>query len=114
MSLEPRHIRELTAEIAAPTAKARELAAEKVASWLTGSLDPKLAAALARALEVAISLEDDETALQSQLNAVCEFSELGLAPRDVIERVVGGRDWSYTWATDYIDQLRDDLPVAPQ
>jgi len=114
MALEPRHIRELAAELAAPTAKERELAAEKVASWLTASLEPTFAAALARILEIAISLEDDETALEAQLNAVCEFSELGLAPRDVIERVIGDKEWNFAWASDYIDQLRDDLPVAPR
>jgi hypothetical protein len=114
VALEPQHIRELVAEIAAPTARQRELAAEKVADWLSASVEPKLAAVLARALEGMLSLEESESAMEAQLNAIAEMSSLGLVPGDVIARVISSRQWDQPWAVDFIDGLRDDLPIAPQ
>jgi hypothetical protein len=65
MPFEPQDIRALVAEIASPTAKERELAADKVAGWASETLDPQFAAVLSRTLDSMISLEDLETALES-------------------------------------------------
>ncbi|MFI2105571.1 hypothetical protein ACH436_19920 [Isoptericola sp. NPDC019693] len=114
MALETQHIRELAAELAAPLPRGRELAAEKAAAWTSETMPSALAAALARLLEVSLSLEDDETAMEAQLNALGEMSGYGLVPKDVISRVLSSREWAFPWATDLVDGLREDLPVAPE
>lgn len=112
MSLETHHVRALVAELASPAARERELAAEKVVDWLSG-IDPSSAATISRALELVLTLEESEVALESQVNALCEISSHGLVPQDVIARVVSVRSWDQPWAKEYIDGLRDDLPIAP-
>ncbi|GAB6939351.1 hypothetical protein JCM11754A_28780 [Isoptericola variabilis] len=112
MALEAPHIRQLAAELAAPLPRGRELAAENAAAWASETMPPGLAAALSRLLEVALVLEDDETAMEAELNALSEMSGYGLVPRDVIERVLASREWAFPWATDLVEGLREDLPVA--
>jgi uncharacterized protein YdbL (DUF1318 family) len=114
MAFEPQNIRALVAEIASPTARERELAAEKAAGWVSETLDPTFAAALSQALDLMVSLEDSNTALEAQLNAVAEISARGLAPADSIARVISARSWDQPWAAEYIEGLQDDLPIAPQ
>ncbi|PJI90930.1 hypothetical protein [Luteimicrobium subarcticum] len=114
MTLATRDIRSLTVELAAADARDRDLAASKVSDMISESLDGELAGSLARVLEVVMALEEDETALNSQLNALSELSSFGLVPRDVIARVVASRDWGFRWATDFIEGLTDDLPYAPE
>ena len=114
MAFEPQHIRALVAEIASATAKERELAADQVAGWASGALDSQFAAVLSRTLDSMISLEDSETALESQLNAIAEISALGLAPADSIARVISARSWDQPWAAEYIEGLQEDLTVASQ
>jgi hypothetical protein len=114
MALEPQNIRALVAEISSPTAKQRELAAEKVADWTSGALDPQFAAILSRALDSMLYLEDSEAALEAQLNAITEISALGLAPADSIARVISARSWDQPWSAEYIESLQNDLPIAPK
>ncbi|MFD6178485.1 MULTISPECIES: hypothetical protein [unclassified Isoptericola] len=113
MTLDAHDVRELAAGLSSPTSESRDLAAEKVTDWLAVGIDPTRAAALSRALEVAISLEDDERALEAQLNALSEVSALGLVPRDVLARVIASRAWDERWATAFVEGLREDLAVAP-
>jgi hypothetical protein len=113
MPLEKQEVRSLAAELAAPEARERMLAAEKIAQW-SESLDPTSTAALARSLSIMITLEDDDTALEAQLNAVSEISSLGLAPQDAIRLTINGRSWPHPWARDLVDGLREDLPYAPE
>lgn len=106
-------IRTLLSELASSTPRDRELAAEKVAGWVSSALEPHHAAVISRALDAVISLEDSETALEAQLNAIAEISALGLAPADSLSRVLADRSWDQPWAAEYIEGLRDDLPIAP-
>ncbi|GGM35008.1 hypothetical protein ACFQBY_10555 [Promicromonospora citrea] len=107
-------IRTLLSELASSTPRDRELAAEKVAGWVSSALEPHHAAVISRALDAVISLEDSETALEAQLNAIAEISALGLAPADSLSRVLADRSWDQPWAAEYIEGLQDDLPIAPK
>lgn len=58
-------------------------------------------------LEVAIRVEGDPAALESELHALAEFTEWDQAPSDVLERVAACRAWSEPWAEEYVGYIRE-------